>query len=87
MGLRLVKNQEQGREHTILQDAEVERIIPLFRKGEPFHIDMWTLGVDPKNEAQVFDYLSEVNISTAVGRLEVHELRSLAKLIVAGAGF
>lgn len=87
MGLRLVKNAEKGRETTTLQDAEVERVIPLFRKGEAFTIDMWTEGVNPKDEKQVYDYLYSLHIPPTVGRLSIEELKALTAVIVAGAGY
>ena len=87
MPLRLVKTEEGRRSHTIHLDVEVERIIPLLRKGEPFTIDMWIEGIDPKKEEQVFDYLCDIHIPEDIGRMDPAEIRRLAQVIVAGAGF
>lgn len=87
MPLRLVKNAEGDRTESPLRDAEVERVIPLFRKGEAFTLDMWTEGVDPKNAKQVYDYLFSLHIPPTVGRLSIEELQALTAVIVAGAGF
>lgn len=87
MPLRLVKNAEGDRAASPLRDAEVERIIPLFRKGEAFTLDMWTEGVDPKNAEQVYEYLFSLYIPPIVGRLSIDELKALTAAIVAGAGY
>lgn len=87
MALRLLKVSDDNRINTILLDAEVERIIPLFRAGKEFKIDMWSEGVDPTNEIQVVCYLAEVHIPEDIGRMDVAEITRLAKAIVAGAGY
>lgn len=86
MALRLLKSADGDRQESPLRDAEVERIIPLFRKGESFTIDMWVEGVDPRDEKQVYEYLYSLYIPPIVGRLTIEELKALTAVIVAGAG-
>lgn len=94
MALRLLKVEDGNRVNTILLDAEVERVIPLFREGKEFTIDMSSEGVNPKSYDSVLQYLCEVHIPENVGAtgqyigsVGIVELKALATYIAAGAGF